>query len=125
MAGSRWVRLDTGYFTNPKITAVDRDSMLMHLASIAWCADQLTDGKVSPGVLPILTAMARVKGPGDRQIERLIGAGLYVPNGEGWVLHDFVEMNRQATREAVEQERRGWAERKARSRESRKGHGVT
>jgi len=129
MAGSRWVRFDVGYFSNPKVMAVDREAMLLHLASIAWCGDQLTDGRIQTSALPMLVALGRVKGKPQRAVDQLLDVGLYVPNGSGgWHLHDFESFNRQATREVVEAERAGWAERQSRARSrrtSQRDHGVS
>ena len=46
MAGTRWVKLDTSYLRNPKITALHPQALLLHLASILWTADQLQDGHI-------------------------------------------------------------------------------
>lgn len=114
MAGVRWVRLDTSYLMNPKIVSIDRDALLIHLASMTWCADQLTDGHIPVGALPTLAAMARVRTKATgRAVEQLVVVGLWQLNGTGWYLHDFDVMNPQATRFEVERQRTKWAKKKA------------
>lgn len=117
MSGSRWVRFDTNYFGNLKIMAVDRDAMLLHLASIAYCGDQTSDGFIPQRAPDHLAKLARLDRRPELAIEQLVEAGLYVRHADGgWHLHDFETINKQALREAVEREREGWNERKARSR---------
>ena len=42
--------------------------------------------------------------------------GLWHKNGDGWDLHDFVEMNAEASREQVLERRAKWAAAKAEQR---------
>jgi len=118
MAGTRWVKIDTSYLRNPKIIAVSSDAMMLHFASILWTADQLTDGEIPKHALDDVAHMARIKRPSAarRAVDELVdvdvtAAGLYVPNGGGWRLHDFEAMNRQALRINVERQRREWRQR--------------
>ena len=116
MAGTRWIKLDVGYLRNPKITGLTPPARLLHLASICWCADQLTDGYIPRRTL---TVLAREAGIGTtmaaaKRAEELEEAGLWERNGgTGWQVHDFVEMNPGATRAGVEKERQRWRDRKA------------
>ena len=94
MAGQRWVRLDVDYFANPKALAAGRDGRDLHLASICWVGRYLTDGHIPTAAIADIAHAAGVdnrrRGHG---IERAVFAGLWVPNGDGFELHDFVEMN--------------------------------
>jgi hypothetical protein len=115
MAGTRWVKIDTSYLRNPKITAVSTHAVLLHLASILWTGDQLTDGHIPPHALPELGLAARVPhrtGVLDKRADELVKQHLWVPNGRGFELHDFAEMNRQALRSVVERQRQVWRDRK-------------
>lgn len=110
MAGTRWVRLDTSYLLNPKILQVDHRGVLLHIASIGWCAEQLTDGQVPTSALAVLATMARLR-PGEavRASDQLVDAGLWHKNGDGWEVHDFVAMNAQVSREQVLEQRAKWS----------------
>jgi hypothetical protein len=113
MAGSRWVRLDVDYFHNPKVLAARRDGRDLHLASICWVGSPLTDGRIPAQVIPAILHDAGVK---QRAVDLAVDAGLWVPNGNGFHLHDFTEMN--GTRADVEREREGWRRRQQRRRTS-------
>ena len=121
MAGTRWVKVDTSYFRNPKITVLTPTARLLHLASIMYAADQLTDGAITPRALDGLAADACIpKRSVPARVAELEEAGLWERNGKGWWLHDFAQMNAQATRTAVQKQRARWASRQAQHR-----HGVT
>jgi hypothetical protein len=108
MAGTRWVKIDTSYLRNPKIVSVS--TPLLHLASILWTAEQLTDGEIPARTLRELGVQARVSSTAAirRRADELVEHGLWIPNGAGWHLHDFEEMNPQAMRAAVEKQRAKW-----------------
>ena len=113
MAGTRWVKIDTSYLRNPKITALSTQAMLLHFASILWTADQLTDGNIPAHALPELALLARIpRSAAPRRADELVKAGRWEANGAtGWHLHDFEAMNRQALRVNVERQRREWRQR--------------
>jgi hypothetical protein len=115
MAGTRWVKIDTSYLRNPKIIAISPHAVLLHLASILWTGDQLTDGHIPQQALPELELQARIPRR-DRYTSgcqhELIAAHLWLPNGDGFELHDYTSMNRQATRAIVEKQRQVWRDRK-------------
>ena len=115
MAGTRWVKIDTTYLRNPKITGVSAPAVMLHLASILWTADQLTDGNLPNHVLPELAHMARIsRRVAPKRADELVKAGLWDSNGIGWHLHDFDAMNAQAMRAVVEEQRRKWRAHKER-----------
>lgn len=110
MAGTRWVKIDLSYLRNPKVTAVS--SPLLHLASILWTADQLKDGEIPARTLEEIGREARIgRSSVSRRAGELVDAGLWIPNGAGWHVHDFEEMNPQAMRAAVEKQRAIWRQR--------------
>lgn len=106
MADKRaYAKLDIGYFDNPKLIDLLDDypaAALMHIASVLYCAQHLTDGIVAP------KAMQRKTGGSDAESDALIEAGLWhdsahncsacpeVPEGKVYV-HDFLEHNRSAS----------------------------
>ena len=117
MAGTRWVKIDTSYLRNPKLARVSPPALLLHLASILYAAEQLTDGQISPHAINGLAADARISRRAvPKAIAELEAAGLWERNGVGWWLHDFCAMNAQATRSVVQKQRAEWVSRKARSR---------
>lgn len=130
MAGYRWARVDTDYLWNPKIRGLeDNTDVVLHLASILRSTHHLTDGHVSGDMLAGLTADARASTRRTaRRVEHLVDAGLWIPNGDGWYLHDFESMNPQAMRDVVERDRKASRERQRAWRERHNGvtgEGVT
>ena len=107
MAGTRWIKIDLSYLRNPKVTAVS--TPMLHLASILWTADQLQDGRIPARNLADLAHQARIsRATAQRRADELVEHGLWVPNGDGWYVHDFEAMNPQAMRAAVEKQRAKW-----------------
>ena len=122
-----WAPVDTGYLDNPKMLDVldaSGTATLMHLASILYCAQHLTDGHISPGV-------ARRKVGATKEDDRLlIDAGLWheaghdcdecpQPEPNKVYVHDFLQHNRTAAKAKRLSERRSeaararWAKTKA------------
>ena len=115
MAGTRWVRLDVDYMTNPKVTAAGLGGQRLHLTSILWSARHLTDGHVP---MSTIAAICRESSTKSATVDRVICAGLWVPNGDGFVIHDYTKM--QDTRAEVERQRERW-----RANQQRHRNGVT
>jgi hypothetical protein len=117
MAGSRWVRLDVGYYRNPKALAAGLHGRALHLASICWVGDQLQDGVIPAQAVPSILHDAGVR---PAAVDAVVAAGLWVPNGHAsFELHDFVAMN--GSRADVEAERERWRTNQRRSRRARQG----
>lgn len=105
MADKRaFAKFDVGYLDNPKMLPVldaSPNAVLMHFASVLYCAQHLTDGFVAP------RAMQRRSGASADDTTILIDAGLWhapghdcgscpdVPEGKAYV-HDFLEHNRSS-----------------------------
>ena len=86
--------MDVDYFDNPKVVAAGRDGRDLHLASICWVGRFLTDGVIPRDAIQGIANTAAVSGQARRwAIGRLVAAGLWLPTDDGFVLHDFVEMN--------------------------------
>jgi hypothetical protein len=108
----RWVRLDSGYFENPKVMVAGRDGRALHIASICWSGSQLTDGHVPEAAAAPLLSKAGVR---RGAVEAVVEAGLWVPNGDGWDICGYLERNPSAT--DVEEDREQWRRRQRRARQ--------
>lgn len=110
-----WVRLDDGFWTNPKVLAAQPLSRGLYLAGLCYSARELTDGVVPKAAIPLLLAQvgATKKAPAD-----LVACGLWVEVDGGWAARDFLEFNK--SRDEVLDDREKAKERQRRSRESRK-----
>lgn len=90
-----YFKLDVGYMSNPKVLSVLDDSttaILLHIASIAYAAQHLTDG-----VVPV-KALLRMTGASHSDAELLIAAGLWNEGPEGGKaeVHDYLRHQRSA-----------------------------
>lgn len=118
MADKRaFAKFDVGYLDNPKMLDVLDEScsaILMHFASVLYCAQHLTDGIVAS------KAMQRKAGGSDADVQILISAGLWhapghdcdgcpePPEGKVYV-HDFLEHNRDSAQAKRVSEKRSEA----------------
>jgi len=118
MADKRaFAKFDVGYLDNPKMLDVldaSSTAILMHFASVLYCAQHLTDGIVAA------KAMQRKAGGSNEDVQILIEAGLWHPEGhecascpqppEGKIyVHDFLEHNRDAAQAKRVSEKRSEA----------------
>lgn len=99
MTGLPWVRLDTGFYENPKILAViaERDgyrAVVVYVSALAYSGGHGTDGHIATYVL------ARVHGR-KADADRLVRNGLWEPTDTGWRIHDYEAL--QQTSETTEQ----------------------
>lgn len=107
-----WVRLDDGFADHPKIEAAGPMAAWLHVAALCYCARHLTDGRV-----PKVKArrLVDIPSPG-KHIAALVAAGLWLDDGDDYVIHDYLDY--QPSRAQVEVEREKERDKKRRQRES-------
>ncbi len=92
-----WVRLDDGFFRHPKVIAAGPLARELFLASVCWSAANLTDGAIPRVVLPTLLLhdddVPVTSGRRRRAVDRLLAVGLWELNGDGWMIHDYLDYN--------------------------------
>lgn len=115
MGGTRWIRLDVDYFTNPKTVAAGPDGRSLHLASICWVGQHLTDGHIPAAVIPTLCGQAGVP---RRSVDKVVAAGLWLPTEHDFYVKDYLELN--DSRAKTEQTREKWRQRQRESRNNRR-----
>ncbi len=93
-----WLKIDDQYFFNRKVLRAGKDARDLHLASMAHCAGQLSDGAIDRESLGLLGAMAIVQ-DAEASAAKLVEVGLWDIDGEGWQIHDYLDYN--PTRETV------------------------
>ena len=93
-----WLKIDDQYFFNRKVLRAGRDARDLHLASMAYCAGQLSDGAIDSESLPLLGAMAIIP-DAEASAAKLVEVGLWDIDGDGWQIHDYLDYN--PTRETV------------------------
>lgn len=115
-----WAKIETGYLTNQKLMKLAPPAKLLHLQSILWSREQLTDGWVPDHMLPYLCAVACAS---SHDAEALAVHGLWEAGPGGHWIHDF--LRHQDSCEDVASERERWKANKAEQRQRRRSTGVS
>lgn len=111
-----WGKLDDNYSDHPKILRAwsdDPRTIGLHSMSIAWSMRHGTEGHV-----PTYWVATKIPDDGERAAvaDALVRAGLWEVNGEGWIVHDFLDWN--PSNADVEARREADRQRKAQRRGS-------
>lgn len=88
-----WAKLDDNFSDHPKVMhawAEDPRSLGLHTMALAWSMRHGTEGKV-----PTFWVSSKIPDAGERDAvaAALVQSGLWKKNGEGWIIHDFLEWN--------------------------------
>lgn len=106
-----WVRLDDGFYDNPKILAVGLAAAGLYAAALSYAARKLTDGFVPEVAVWMLTSGEE----DDGELPKfLVNHGLWTVVPGGYQIHDFLEYNPPASK--VRAERAAAKERMERAR---------
>jgi hypothetical protein len=118
--GAYWAKVHTQYLSHPKLLGLTPPAKLLHLASILWTAEHLTDGYVAPNALLEVSRHVPTHPRHTRTyVQQLVDRALWdvVPEPQGgWIVHDFTVHNAANTRAAVELARQRTRDRVARHR---------
>lgn len=90
-----WVKLDDGFFRNPKVLRVGRDAKALYLAGLCYSGSSLTDGFIPTNATRGLAVDIEIGSP-KKAIAQLVDAGLWVEVGDGFMIHDYLEFNQSA-----------------------------
>lgn len=116
-----WLKLDDGFAEHPRIDPLSARAFRLHITALCLVARKLTDGHVSDKDAQVCRVRA---GAARTAIGELEAAGLWQPNGDGWVIRDYLDYNPSS--EHVKEERARAAERmrhvRANVRPKRKGN---
>jgi hypothetical protein len=93
-----WIKLDDGFFRNPKIVSVGRDARDLYLAGLCYCGANLTDGIIPKNAVKIIAAEAEIR-LRLILISQLIGVGLWTEVDGNYHVHDY--LNHQISKEKV------------------------
>jgi hypothetical protein len=114
-----WGRIDDSLYDHPKLDLIPLEHRLATLGllvrCISWCNRFRTDGHVPRERIAKLDGTIELA-------DRLVVAGMFEPNGSGYLIHDFLDYN--DSREQIDERRRKEAERKAEWRD-KKRHSVS
>lgn len=108
-----WVKLDDGFYANPKVIRAKPLARSLYLAGLCHCASGLTDGQITKAAIPLLMAQT---GATRAMAANLVAVGLWHDRGDHYEVHDWQEFN--ASAQAVSERRKAEREKKARQRAS-------
>lgn len=97
-----WVKLDDRFPFNQKAVLAGKDGRALYITALCYTSEQLTDGHIRTGLVPMLAAIAEVEN-GEATAARLVEVGLWHHSDGGYQIHDYLEYNPSA--EKVKQER--------------------
>ncbi len=106
-----WVKLDDGFWQNRKIRGLTHAAHRLYTSALSYAGYHLTDGYLDNLALVDLFAVTGAK---PKQAAELVNAGLWDLTGQGYVIHDYLDLN--PTREKVLEDRERNRERKERWR---------
>lgn len=106
-----WFRVEDSFHFHPKVRAAGNAAIGLWLRCATYAAHYGTDGAV-----PADVALGYGK---RREIDALVISGLWLPNGDGWVMHDYLDYN--PTAEQVRAKRAAARARMARQRRNDDG----
>jgi hypothetical protein len=110
-----WVKLDDRFPSHRKVALLSDRAFRLHVSAICWCAENLTDGRISDRELALVAHIRGIKATA-KQLEE---AGVWDRVDDGWVIHDYLDYN--PSREQVLLERKKNAERQERWRQRKNG----
>lgn len=106
-----WFRIDDGFADHPKVIRAGNAAVGLWVRCGAYSSRYLTEGHVAPELVNTYAGNRR-------EVDRLIDTRLWIPNGDGFVIPDFLEFNPSA--EQVLAERAAARERQRRARDASK-----
>lgn len=113
-----YLLIEDGFADNSKITGLSMNAYRLHVTALVMCAKNMTDGSISKIGLRWTSDHAQIARP-KRYVTELIQAGLWVANGDGWKIHDYLEHN--PSRAEIEAKRKAAKLRKRRHDARRNG----
>ena len=94
MAG--WVKLPQDTWCDPRITTLPVDVQLLYLRAWGYAAAFGTDGRVDRAFVPAIHAGAPGEAP-----QRLVQAGLWIEEGDGYRIVRFLDLNLSAAQREI------------------------
>ena len=104
-----WFRLEDSFDSHPKVMAAGNEPVGLFVRCGTYAARHLTDGFVPKSVVLLYGSPALA--------ETLVRVKLWHRARGGWTIHDYLDYN--PSREAVENDRKGKADRQKRWRDAR------
>lgn len=93
-----WVKLDDSFDGHKKVRRAGLEATGLHARALSHAGKEMEGGHIDPEWVE-----ERAGKRGLKLAEKLVQVGLWEPNGNGWVIHDYLDYN--PTREEWEAER--------------------
>jgi|SRR5580765_3277253 len=106
-----WFRIEDNFHQHPKVTAAGNAAVGLWVRCGTYSSSYLTDGHIPATVARQLGSR--------REIDTLLSTRLWVENGDGFLMPDYLEYNPSAKQ--VRAERAAARERQAKRRRTEKG----
>lgn len=91
-----WVKVEDQLPNNLKVMSVPPVARYLYVCGLCMCAHQLTDGEIPGPTVQLLLAQA---GATKKHAQALVDAGLWVAEGGGFRVPDYLEYNPSGTAE--------------------------
>jgi hypothetical protein len=114
---SQWVRLDTNFFTHPKVLQLPNGAKLLYLAALTFAGGNGTDGAINQPALRIVLQTVNAK---ISDVKHLVNAGLFEVTPDGYQIHDYLKFNPPAV--AVKEAKEKGKQRQQAFRDRRNGN---
>lgn len=89
-----WLRLDDKFAQHPKVAELSDRAFRAHVATMLYCSEYVTKGKIPRAAL-------RLTGATEKVIEELVQAGVWEREGDALEVHDFEIYNGATVGERV------------------------
>lgn len=106
-----WFRLEDSFYNHPKVNRAGNAAIGLWVRCGTYSAQYLTDGRIPEDI-------ARLYGR-TRDIEALIAARMWEPNGDGFLIPDYLQYN--PSKKQVLEERAAARQRQAKRRRTQLG----
>jgi hypothetical protein len=108
-----WIKLDSGFPDHPKVVAAGWQAAWLYICGLTYCSRYLTDGRIPKAQVRRLSDVPRP----EQQAQRLLDAGLWVDDGNDYLVHDYTVW--QQPSEKIQREREEGRKRAKASAEAR------
>jgi hypothetical protein len=86
-----WTKIDDQFHSHPKVRAAwkaEPASIGLYARALSYATAYLTDGHIDA---QFVTDLFPSKARRQRATTALVDTGLWVPNGDGWEIHDYLK----------------------------------
>lgn len=114
-----WAKLDDTFHQDPQLQRLSRDTRLLYVEGLAYCAQQLTDGFIADYMLRKITDSPDPVQAAQELVDGGVWATAEQDRDKGWQIVGY--LTTQSSREDVEKARKLSAETTARNRRHKAG----